>query len=291
LALIQQLAEHFHARAGGLDRVLDTDDLDFFADLDHTALDTARYHRATTRDREYVFDRHQERAIDRRLRRGHVRIQRYGQLQNGLLAQRTFVPFQGQLGRTLDDRRVVAGKVVLGQQLAHFHLDQLKQLFVVNHVGLVQEHDNVRHANLTRQQDVLAGLGHGAVSGRAHQNGPVHLGRTRNHVLHIVSVTRAIDVRVVTVGRLVLNVRGADGDAACLFFGSSVDLVVALGFARAELFGQHRGDRRRQRGFAVVNVANRAHVYVRFGPLKLTFCHDSSYQYFQGNLKLQPPIP
>src|SRR5690606_37428377 len=50
LALIQQLAEHFHARAGGLDRVLDIDDLDFFADLDHTALDTARHHRATTRD-------------------------------------------------------------------------------------------------------------------------------------------------------------------------------------------------------------------------------------------------
>src|SRR5690606_20617131 len=41
LALIQQLAEHFHAGAGGLDGVLDADDFDFFADLDDAALDTA----------------------------------------------------------------------------------------------------------------------------------------------------------------------------------------------------------------------------------------------------------
>src|SRR3546814_5472118 len=60
---------------------------------------------------------------------------------------------QRQLSRTLDDRGVVTGEVVLGQQLAHFHFDQLEQLFVVDHVGLVQEHDDVRHAHLAREQD------------------------------------------------------------------------------------------------------------------------------------------
>jgi hypothetical protein len=34
LTLVQQLAEHFHAGAGGLLGGLDTDDFDFFADLD-----------------------------------------------------------------------------------------------------------------------------------------------------------------------------------------------------------------------------------------------------------------
>src|SRR3569833_2767935 len=50
LALVQQLAEHFHARAGRLLSRRDADDLDFLADLDHAALDPARHHRAATRD-------------------------------------------------------------------------------------------------------------------------------------------------------------------------------------------------------------------------------------------------
>jgi hypothetical protein len=41
-------------------------------------------------------------------------------------------------------------------------------------------------------------------------------------------------VGVVAVGRLVLDVRGVDRDAARLFFRRRVDLVVGLGFA-AEL--------------------------------------------------------
>src|SRR5918993_1180526 len=36
LALVEQLAEHFNAGAGGLDRRHDAHDLDFLADLDHT---------------------------------------------------------------------------------------------------------------------------------------------------------------------------------------------------------------------------------------------------------------
>src|ERR1700740_3633 len=46
LALIEQLAEHFDAGDDGLLGVADTDDLDFLADLDHAALDTAGDHGA-----------------------------------------------------------------------------------------------------------------------------------------------------------------------------------------------------------------------------------------------------
>jgi hypothetical protein len=143
---------------------------------------------------------------------------------------------------------------------------------VVDHVAFVQKHDDVRHAHLAGQQNVFAGLGHGAVSGRAHQNRAVHLSRAGDHVLHIVSVSGAVHVGVVAVRRLVFHVGRVDGDAARLLFRRCVNLVVGLGLT-TKLSRQNRRDRRRQRRLAMVNVANRAHVHVRFGPLKLAFCH------------------
>src|SRR5688572_14153020 len=68
LPLVQELAEHLHARADRLLRVADTDDLDFVVHLDDAALDTPRHHRAAARDRKHVFHRHQERTVDRALR-------------------------------------------------------------------------------------------------------------------------------------------------------------------------------------------------------------------------------
>jgi hypothetical protein len=67
-------------------------------------------------------------------------------------------------------------------------------------------------------------------------------------------------------------VRGVDGDAARLFFGRRVDLVVGLGLA-TELGRQHRRDRRRQRRLAVIHVPDRAHVHVRLGAFEFAFCH------------------
>ena len=56
--------------------------------------------------------------------------------------------------RTTNDRSVVAREIVLRQQFTNFHLNQFQQLFVINHVAFVQEHDDVRNAYLTTQQDV-----------------------------------------------------------------------------------------------------------------------------------------
>src|ERR1700722_15432161 len=272
LTLVEQLAEHFHARAGRLHRRLDTDDFDFLANLHHATLDTARHHRAATRDREHVFHRHQERAVDRALRRRDVCVQRVGQVHDRHFAQLARVAFQRQLRRTLDDRRVVAREVVLRQKLAHFHFHQFQQLGIIHHVALVQEHDDVRHAHLASQQDVFTRLRHRAVSGRTHQDRAVHLRCARDHVLHIVSVARAVDVCVVAIRRFVLDVRRVDRDATCLFLRRRVDLVVGLRFA-TELLRQHRCDCCRQRGLAVVDVTNRAYVDVRLGPFEFTFCH------------------
>ena len=174
----------------------------------------------------------------------------------------------------MDHRGVIAREVVLGQQLAHFHLDQLEQLGVVHHVRLVQVDDDVRHADLTAQQDVLARLRHRAVRGRAHQDRAVHLRRTGDHVLHIVRMARAIDVRVMAQRRLVFHVGGRDRDAARLLFRRRVDRAVILELA-TKTFRTDLRQRCRQRRLAVIHVTNRADVDVRLGAFEFTLCHDS----------------
>jgi hypothetical protein len=67
-------------------------------------------------------------------------------------------------------------------------------------------------------------------------------------------------------------VRRRDRDAARLLFRRRVDLVVGLELA-AETLSADLGQRRRQRGLAVVDVADRADVHVRLGALELFLGH------------------
>jgi hypothetical protein len=173
------------------------------------------------------------------------------------------------------DRGVVAGELVQRQQLADFHLDELQQLLVVDHVRLVHEHDDVRHADLARQQDVLARLRHRAIGRRHHQDRTVHLRRARDHVLHVVGMPRAVHVRVVTLVDVVFHVRRRDRDAARLLFRRLVDLVVRHERAAVRL-RHHLRQRRRQRRLAMVDMTNRADVHVRLASLKFLFGHDAT---------------
>ena len=128
------------------------------------------------------------------------------------------------------------------------------------------------HADLAGEQDVLAGLGHRAVRGADDENGAVHLGRAGDHVLHVVGVAGTIDVGVVALVGLVLDVSGVDGDAALFFLGGGVDFSHSLGLGEA-LLGKNGGDRRGERGLAVVNVADRADVHVRFVAFECFLSH------------------
>jgi hypothetical protein len=135
------------------------------------------------------------------------------------------VALERLVGGDADDRHVVAGELVLGEQLADLELDELEDLLVVHHVALVQRDHDVRHADLAGEQHVLTGLRHRAVGGGDHEDRAVHLGRTGDHVLDVVRVTRAVHVRVVPLLGLVLDVRDRDRDAALLLFLRVVDLV------------------------------------------------------------------
>src|SRR5437773_1293443 len=114
-------------------------------------------------------------------------------------------------------------------------LDQLQDLGVIDRVDLVEGDDDPRHADLARQQDVLAGLGHRAVGGGHDQNRTVHLGGAGDHVLDVVRVPWAVDVRVVPLLGFVLDMGGRDRDAASLLLGSVVDRIEGAEFSESLL--------------------------------------------------------
>ncbi len=174
----------------------------------------------------------------------------------------------------MHDRDVVTREVVLGEELAHLHLDELEQLGVVDHVGLVQRDDDVRDLDLLREQDVLAGLRHGTVGSRYDENRAVHLGSARDHVLDVVGVARAVDVRVVAVRRLVLDMCRVDRDAALALLGSGVDRREVAGHGAATLLGEHLRDRGCERRLPVVDVTDGADVEVRLRALELLLGHS-----------------
>ena len=190
-----------------------------------------------------------------------------------LVSQFGRLPLERQQRRALDDRNVVAGKLVARQQLTHLELDELEQLRIVDHVDLIQVHHQRRNADLAGEQDMLAGLRHGPIGGGNDEDRAVHLRRAGDHVLHVVRVAGAVDVGVVALLRLVLDVGGGDRDAARLLFRRLVDLVVG-GESRPARLGQNLGDRSRQRRLAVVDVADRADVAMRLGTRKFFLGHS-----------------
>src|SRR3954451_9686626 len=273
LTLIEQLAEHLDAGdRGGLLLRADTDDVDGLVDLDDPALDAAGDDRAATGDREDVLDRHEERLLG--VTHGLRDVGVHGLHELEQLCAPLGVALERLQRRDADDRKVVAVELVLREQLADLELDELEDLLVVDHVGLVQRHDDRRDADLAGQEDVLLGLRHRAVGRGDDEDRAVHLRGTRDHVLDVVSVTRAVDVRVVTRLRLVLDVRDRDRDATLALLRRLVDLVERReGVEVRVLVVQDLGDGSGQRRLSMVDVTDGADVDVRLGPLELGLRH------------------
>jgi small GTP-binding protein len=134
------------------------------------------------------------------------------------------------------------------------------------------------HADYVKNMITGAAQMDGAILVVSAADGPMP--QTREHIVlaRQVGVPGAVDVGVVTVLRLILDVRRVDRDAARLLFRRSVDVRVALG-RRATDLGQHHGDSRRQRCLAMVDVTDRADIAVRLVPREFFLGHS---------LKLQP---
>src|SRR3954447_2594737 len=273
LALVEQLAEHLDAGDGGLRRGrTDADDLDLLVHLDDAALHTTGDDGAATGDGEDVLDGHEEGLVDLTLRLGDRGVDRVHELHE--LVAPLGVALEGLQRGDADHGDVVTRELVLRQQLADLQLDELEDLLVVDHVGLVERHDDVGDADLAGQEDVLLGLRHRAVGGGDHEDRAVHLRGTGDHVLDVVRVTRAVDVRIVARLGLVLDVRDRDRDTALPLLRCLVDLVERReGVDVRVLVMQHLGDRRGQGRLAVVDVPDGADVDVRLSPLELRLRH------------------
>src|SRR5271157_6017497 len=270
-AFVQLLLEHLHARDHRLARLPEAHNLHFLAHLHLAALDAPRHHRAPARDREDVFDRHQERLVHVARRQRYALVHRLHQLFDFGLPLRFAV--ERAQRRAPHHRQIVAREAVLVEQFADFHLHQVDQLGIFHRIALVQKHHDVGHAYLAGQQHVLLGLRHGTVGGSDYQNRAVHLRRAGDHVLDVVGVAGTIHVRVVPRFGLVLHVRRGNGDAALALFGRVVDGVERAEQDLGVVLLQDLGDGRRQRGLAMIDVPDRAHVHVRLAAIKFLFRH------------------
>src|SRR6266545_4848611 len=252
-----------------------------------------RRHRPPPRYRENVLHRHQERLVHLPRRQRDVLVHRLHQLQDRLRRPVLPRPLQRLQRRSPYHRDLVPRKLVLLQQLPDLQLHQVQKLRVVHHVHLVQEDHDVRNPHLTRQKDVLPGLRHRPVRRRHHQNRPVHLRRSRDHVLDVVRMSRAVHVRVVPVPRLVLHVRGVDRHPPLPLLRSVVDLVVSLELYLRVRRRQHLRDRRRQRRLPVVHVPDRPDVHVGLRPVELLLGHpvSSSFSRSPGRLPVRISLP
>ena len=275
LGVVHHLTEHLDTgNGGGEGLLLDTDDLDVFVDVQLTTLNTTGNNGATTGNGEDVLDRHQEWLIGFTNWVWDGVIASLHQVNDGLYP--LLFAVQGAQSGNVNDRSFLV-ELLLSQKFTNFHLNELDNFLIVNHVTLVQCNEDVRNANLASKKNVLTGLWHWAVGCSNNQDSAVHLSSTGNHVLDVVGVARSVYVCVVALRGGVLNVGDVNGNTTLLLLRSLIDHVVSERFVLIRvLVSQNLGDSCGRGGLTVVDVSDGADVYVRLRTLKLSLCHCMS---------------
>ena len=286
LCVLEDLVEHLGTGNGGLgDLVLQADDLNLVANLDAATLYTAGGNSAAAGNGEYVLDRHKERLVCLAIGSGDPGIDCIHELLYACILGSIGIlglAYECIKSGTADDGGIVSGEAVEVEQLTNFHLDELEELFVVDLIALVQEYEDGRNVNLAGEQEVLTSLSHGTVGCCDNEDSAVHLSCAGDHVLDIVSVTRAVNVCIMTMCGLVLDVGGVDGDTALSLLRSLVDGRVIGVLCVAEQ-GQVLGDSCGQSGLAMVNVTNGADIDVGQGSVELLLCHNNNLREISTN--------
>ena len=220
------------------------------------------------------------------------------ELHDGILTNLLVASLQSAESRSHNDRGVLTIETVGGEDIAHLHVDELQHLGIIDSIDLVDKNNQLLDTDLLGKQQMLTGLGHLTVSGSNDNNGSVHLngsnkvleycclilsaillvaksqhlafvldptkthlGGTSDHVLNVISVSRAVDVSIMSVGGLVLDVGGRDGDSSGLLLGGLVDLVVILELSLTQR-SQGLGNGSGQGGLSVIDVTDGSDVDV-----------------------------
>ena len=222
LCFVKQFAEHLNTGANSLSGFFDTNDFKFVVNMKNTALNTTSCNSTTTSNGHSILNSHQEWLVNITFWSRNEVINCFHELPDLILP--FFFALKSFKSRTADDWSVISWEVVARKKLTNFHFDELEELFVVNHVALVKEYNDVRNTNLTSQEDVLTSLSHRTISSCDYENSAVHLSSTSNHVLYVVSVTWAVNVCVVTSVSFVLDVSDRNGNTTFTLFRSLIDV-------------------------------------------------------------------
>ncbi len=272
LTLIKQLTEHLNTSHRRLLHITQTNNLNLLTNMDNTSLNTTSHHRATTSNRKHILNRHHERLLSLTQRLRNIRINSLHQIQNRLLSLR--ITLQSLQSRTTNHRNIVTRELILSKQIPHLKLNQIQQLLIINLISLIHIHNDVRNTNLTSQQHMLTSLRHRTISSRNHQNRTINLSSTRNHVLHIISMTRHINMRIMTILRLILHMRNRNRDTTLPLLRSLINIIKRSKRRRTNTtIRQHLRNRSRQRRLPMINMTHRPNIHMRLGPLEFRLSH------------------
>ena len=275
LAEVHSLTEHLNAGSNRVLSWLNTNDLDWIVELELTTLNTAGSNGTTTRNGHDVLDCHQEWLLVVTSWCWDVGVNSVHELTDGL--NPLLLAVKSAESGTTDDWKVIAWEVVLGEKVTGLHLDEVDELVIVDHVALVQEDDDVRNADLTCKKDVLTSLSHRTIGCSNNEDCAVHLSCTRNHVLDVVCVARAVDVSVMALPSLVLNVSNGNGNTTLTLLWSLIDVLEGGIVCLAALgLRENLGDCCGKGSLTVVDVTNGTDVYVWLCAVKLFLGHCQS---------------
>ena len=120
---------------------------------------------------------------------------------------------------------------------------------------------------------MLLGLSHNAVGSSHNKDCAVHLSSTGDHVLDIVSMSGAVNVRIVSSVSLILHMCGRNGDTTLSLFGSLIDILEIHLLVSGHSLSQNLGDRSRQSCLTMVNVTDGTNVTMGLVSFKFSFSH------------------
>ncbi len=120
---------------------------------------------------------------------------------------------------------------------------------------------------------MLLGLSHNAVGSSYNEDSAVHLSRTCDHVLNVVSMARAVNVSVMPLVCLILNVSSGDGDTSFSLLRSLIDVLEISCLVTCNSLCKHLCDCSCQSCFTMIDVTNGTNITMGFVSLKFSFSH------------------
>jgi len=147
---------------------VDSNHMHILVDLQLTLLDSSSDDTTSSSDIMSRIDGHKE--ILSSLTDGLLdgAVHSVNELFHGESTKSALISLESQKGTSLYEQSVVSVVVVFGEKFSDLHLNEFVHLLILNLITFVQEDDDGLNSDLSAEQDVLTGLGHGTIGSRHH---------------------------------------------------------------------------------------------------------------------------